>query len=99
MIIKEEKYNLDWKEVGVETIYIDDERYRLPIYEKRLYKKIAIQVTPEEENDEIIWSVYYNTDTGRAGWKFAETGFFDCEEAMDYVDKELVKKFDVFDYI
>lgn len=99
MIIKEEKYNLDWKEVGVETIYIDDERYRLPIYEKCLYNKIVIQVVPEEENNEIIWSIYYTPNIGKAGWKFVETGFFYSEEAMDYVDNELVKKFDVFDHI
>ena len=61
--------------------------------------RIAIQVTPEEENNEIIWSVYYTPNIGKAGWKFVETGFFDSEEARDYVDKELVKKFDVFDYI
>lgn len=101
IVIKEEKYNLDWKEVGTEIIYIGAERYRLPIYEKCLYNKIVIQVVPEkdDDNEEIIWTVYYTPEFGRTGFKLAETGFFDSEEAMDYVDKELIKKFDVFDYI
>lgn len=92
--VNESKYNLDWKEVGTETIYIGAERYRLPIYEKCLYNKIVIQVVPEkdDDNEEIIWTVYYTPEFGKAGFKLAETGFFDSEEAMDYVDKELVKK-------
>jgi len=99
MIIKEEKYNLDWKEVGTETIYIGAERYRLPIYEKCLYNKIVIQVVPEkdDDNEEIVWTVYYTPEFGRAGFKLAETGFFDSEEAMNYVDRELIEKFDIFD--
>ena len=89
--INENKYNLDWKEVGAKTIYIDAERYRLPIYGKTLYNKIAIQVTPEEENDEIIWTVYYTPEIGKAGFKCVESGFFSSGEAMDYVDNELIE--------
>lgn len=99
--INESKYNLDWKEVGTETIYIGDERYRLPIYEKCLYNKIVIQVVPEKDdnNEEIIWTVYYTPEIGKVGFKFAETGFFYSEEAMDYVDNELIEKFDIFDIV
>jgi len=99
--INESKYNLDWKEIGTETIYIGDERYRLPIYEKRLYPTIVIQVVPEENDnkEEIVWTVYYTPEFGRAGFKFVETGFFDSVEAMDYVDNELIGKFDIFDII
>ena len=96
--INEPKYNLDWKEVGTETIYIGAERYRLPIYEKRLYNTIVIQVVPEEnENEELVWTVYYTPEIGKAGFKLAETGFFDSKEAIDYVDNELIEKFDIFD--
>lgn len=96
--INESKYNLDWKEIGTETIYIGAERYRLPIYEKCLYNTIVIQVVPEEnENEELVWTVYYTPEIGKAGFKLAETGFFDSKEAIDYVDNELVEKFDIFD--
>ena len=97
--INESKYNLDWKEVGTETIYIGDERYRLPIYEKRIYPTIVIQVVPEEDDnkEEIIWTVYYTPEIGKAGFKCVESGFFNSEEAMDYVDNGFIGKFDVFD--
>jgi len=96
--INESKYNLDWKEIGTETIYIGDERYRLPIYEKRIYLAIVIQVVPEEnENEELVWTVYYTPEIGKVGFKFAETGFFNSKEAIDYVDNELIEKFDIFD--
>lgn len=64
-----------------------------------MYNKIVIQAVPEEENNEIIWSVYYTPEFGRAGFKFAETGFFNSEEAMDYVDNEFIGKFDIFDIV
>ena len=97
--INESKYNLDWKEVGTETIYIGDERYRLPIYEKRIYPTIVIQVVPEEDDnkEEIVWTIYYTPEIGKAGFKCVESGFFSSGEAMDYVDNEFIGKFDIFD--
>lgn len=96
--INESKYNLDWKEIGTKTIYIGTKRYRLPIYEKRLYNTIVIQVVPEDiENEELVWTVYYTPEIGKVGFKFAETGFFSSGEAIDYVDNELIEKFDIFD--
>ena len=95
-VIREDKYDLSWKEVGNEIIYMDDDRLKLPIYEKRVYNHIVIQVVPEESNDELIWTVYYTPNIGKDGFKLAETGFFSSGEAMDYVDDELIGKFDIF---
>ena len=84
----------DWEEIGTETLYINDDRLRLPRYEKRI-DKIVIQVVPEDDNDELVWTVYYTPEIGMAGFKFVESGFFTSGEAMDYVDNELISKLDI----
>lgn len=94
LYIHESKYNLDWKEIGTETLYIDDDRLRLPIYEKRI-DKIVIQVVPEEDNDELVWTVYYTPEIGMAGFKFVESGFFTSGEAIDFVDNEFIPEFNI----
>ena len=83
-------YN-NWEEIGTETLYINDDRLRLPRYEKRI-DKIVIQIIPEDDNDELVWTVYYTPEIGMAGFKFVESGFFTSGEAMDYVDNELISK-------
>ena len=84
----------DWEEIGTETLYINDDRLRLPRYEKRI-DKIVIHVVPEDDNDELIWTVYYTPEIGMAGFKFVESGFFTSGEAMDYVDNEFISKLDI----
>lgn len=91
-LLKEEYYDLGWKEVGTETIYTDEGRQRLPIYEKRINRKEVIQVVPEQEEDYIVWTVYYTHEIGKEGFRLIESGFFDSEEAMGYVDKMMSKK-------
>lgn len=84
----------DWEDIGTETLYINDDRLRLPRYEKRI-DKIVIHVVPEDDNDELIWTVYYTPEIGMAGFKFVESGFFTSGEAMDYVDNEFISKLDI----
>lgn len=91
--VKESYYN-NWEEIGTETLYIDDDRLRLPRYEKRI-DKIVIQVVPEDDNDELVWTVYYTPEIGMAGFKLVESGFFTSGEAMDYVDNEFISKLDI----
>lgn len=94
LYIQESKYDLDWKEIGTETLYINDDRLRLPRYEKRI-NEVVIQVVPEDDNNELVWTVYYTPEIGMAGFKFVETGFFTSGEAIDYVDNEFIPKLDL----
>jgi hypothetical protein len=89
-----ESYRNNWEEIGTETLYINDDRLRLPRYEKRI-DKIVIHVVPEDDNDELVWTVYYTPEIGMAGFKFVESGFFTSGEAMDYVDNEFIPKLSI----
>ena len=91
--VKESYYN-NWEEIGTETLYINDDRLRLPRYEKRI-DKIVIHVVPEDDNDELVWTVYYTPEIGMAGFKFVESGFFTSGEAIDYVDNEFIPKLSI----
>jgi len=84
------------EEIGTKTLYINDDRLRLPRYEKRI-DTIVIQVVPEDDNDELVWTVYYTPEIGMAGFKFVESGFFTSGEAMDYVDNEFISKLDIYE--
>ncbi len=98
--IREARYGLDWKEIKTQSLYIGNNEYvKLPVYERRLYNNIVIHVVPEETDEvgEIVYRVYYTPSIGRAGFKQVESGFFSSGEAMDYVDNELIGKFDIFE--
>jgi hypothetical protein len=100
--IREARYGLDWKEIKTQSLYIGNNEYvKLPVYERRLYNNIVIHVVPEETDEvgEIVYRVYYTPSIGKAGFKQVESDFFSSGEAMDYVDNELIGKFDIFDIV
>lgn len=92
--VVKESYHNDWEEIGTETLYINDDRLRLPRYEKRI-DKIVIHVVPENDNDELVWTVYYTPEIGMAGFKFVESGFFTSGEAIEFVDNEFIPKLSI----
>ena len=93
LVFKESSHN-DWEEVAYETLYFADGREHLPIYGKSFGDNVMVHITPEEEDGELIWTVYYSPDFGNAGFKFAETGFYNSDDAIDYVYKYLLKRLD-----
>lgn len=92
LVFKESNHN-DWEEVAYETLYFADGREHLPIYGKSFGDNVMVHITPEEEDGELVWTIYYSPDFGNAGFKFVETGFFTSEEAIDYVYSDVLKRF------
>ncbi|MBO7212360.1 MAG: hypothetical protein J6V44_15340 [Methanobrevibacter sp.] len=92
LVFKESNHN-DWEEVAYETLYIGDDRLHLPIYGKFFGNNDAVHITPEEEDGELVWTIYHSPDFGNTGFKFVETGFLTSEEAIDYVYSSVLKRF------
>ena len=85
LIIKEEKYDLSWKEHDVK-IRVDGEMGTYPSYAKRV-GNLVVNIDPEVfDNGEFGYTVYYTPHIGRSGFKKAESGFMNSSEAMDYAD-------------
>lgn len=85
LIIKEEKYDLSWKEHDVK-MRVDGEMGTYPSYAKRV-GNLVVNIDPEVfNNGEFGYTVYYTPHTGKAGFKKAESGFMNSSEAMDYAD-------------
>ena len=85
LIIKEEKYDLSWKEHDVK-MRVDGEMGTYPSYAKRV-GNLVVNIDPEVfNNGEFGYTVYYTPHIGKAGFKKAESGFMNSSEAMDYAD-------------
>ena len=89
--IKESNYDLGWKEIGTETLYINYDRVRLPMYEKRI-GKLVIHVIPEDYDGEILWTAYYTPEIGQVGFKYIDSDFTNSEDAMEYVDNKFIPR-------
>jgi hypothetical protein len=85
LIIKEEKYDLSWKEHDVK-MRVDGEMGTYPSYAKRV-GNLVVNIDPEVfNNGEFGYTVYYTPHIGKAGFKKSESGFMNSSEAIDYAD-------------